>query len=542
MKKKLYYHRNLYQVVFVRLLIAFLNFQVSFALYDTVNSATAGEWNAFWNHALWVMIYVLAMLPMNLLMAYVRGKYIQHALTEMKRDYLKAVFAKNISEFQKDNNALYVSAITNDFDLVERDYLEQITVIIDSIINFATAIIIITIINPYILLVGFGLAILNVVISAIASKPIQKHNAERSDLMRDYSGFVKEVLSAFHIIKSNDLEKKVSDTFSDKSRKVQQKKYVIDKIMSFIYAIQNMNAIFTLLGLMLFVAYLSIRGTVVFAAVVVLAQNIDNFIGPIFGFSEALPRLFSVKVLFARIDESLKNRMVYPETLAFDGLAETIELDSVSFAYEDNLVLDQVSMKFEKGKKYLIVGPSGGGKSTVLRLLRKYFDPTSGEILVDGKPLRDIKKVDYFHKIANIEQQVFLFEDTLEKNLTLYKNYSEAEIIDAISRAGLSDFVENHPDGLKRMILDNGKNISGGEKSRIAIARGLLNKAQIIFLDEAFASLDLEKARAIEKSVLDLENVTVVNVSHVVIPQNLHQYHQVITVRNHHATISAPAS
>jgi ATP-binding cassette, subfamily B, bacterial len=179
-----------------------------------------------------------------------------------------------------------------------------------------------------------------------------------------------------------------------------------------------------------------------------------------------------------------------------------------------------------------VVGPSGGGKSTILRLLRKYFNPAKGTILIDGVNLKDIKKVDYFNKIANIEQQVFLFEDTLKNNLTLYKNYTNQEIMDAIKRAGLEDFLKTHKEGLKYKIVDNGKNVSGGEKSRIAIARGLLNKADIILLDEAFASLDYNKAKEIEDSILALKNVTIINVSHVKIKENLVKYDIIYSVNN----------
>jgi ATP-binding cassette subfamily C protein len=532
---------KIWPTIIVRVAIAYLTVKMSLALYDTVTAATAGLWDEFFDSGIWVIIYVTLMLPANILMTYVSGRFIKVALTEMKTDYINAVFHKNISEFQKDNNALYVSALTNDFDLIERDYLEQVTIIIDSLINFAAAVIIIAIVSPWLLLVGAGIALVNVAISMLSERPIRRHNAERSDLMRSYNGFVKEVLSAFQIIKANDLEKRIADDFRSRSKKVQQKKYVIDKIMSFIFAVQNINMMITLLGLMLVVAYMTIIDVVTFAGILVVITNIDGFIGPIVMFSEAIPKLLSVKVLFKRIDESLKNKETYPETESFDEFKHNIDLDGVSFGYDEELVIKDLDLDFVKGKKYLIVGPSGGGKSTLLKLLRKYFSPTSGEISIDKIPLKTIKKVDYFGKLANIEQQVFLFEDTLRNNLTLYKDYADEEIRDAVRRAGLDDFVAGHPDGLNRQILDNGKNISGGEKSRIAIARGLLNKAPLIFLDEAFASLDLAKAREIEASVLALKNVTVINVSHVIIKENLHNYDEIITIANQKAT-RQPAS
>lgn len=535
MKPKRHYLRFLFIPALARLVMAFINFQMSFAMFDMVTAATSGNWDLFWDHSIVALAYTLALFPASILLAYTRGRFIQGALGAMKADYLKSVFNKNISEFQRENNALYLSALTSDFDLIERDFLEPIVTCVFSVIGFGTAILIISLISPLFVVIALGIAVINFFVTLFSDRPVKKHNAERSDMMRDYSGFVKEALSAFQIIKANDLESRIQENFSAKSKKVQQKKYVIDKIFSFIFAFQNVNAYLTILTLLLLVAYQTILGALTFAGVIVIFQNIDFFIGPIIEFSETIPKIKSVKVLFTRIEESLKNKSTYPETRDFQSLKQTIEFDQVSFAYDENVVLNQISLQFQKGGKYLIVGPSGGGKSTILRLLRKYFAPTAGDIKIDGISLKDIKKVDYFSKIANIEQQVFLFEDTLKNNLTLYKEHTDDELADAIRKAGLEDFVNLHPEGLNRMIVDNGKNISGGEKSRIAIARGLLNKAEIIFLDEAFASLDLDKARAIEKSVLALAGVTIINVSHVIIKENLDQYDEVITVKNQKA-------
>ncbi len=542
MKKKILYFKNLYLALLIFALFAFINFKLSFALYDLINIALKGQWDLFLDQAKLVMLYAILLLPVNLITSFVKSFVVKDVMIHMKGDYIKKVFQKNISEFQNDNNALYVSALTNDFNLIEKDYVEQIINMLEGFINFATSILIIFLINPLILLIGIAMIGLNAIISILSSKPIKKHNKERSEMMSRYGGFIKEVLSAFHIIKTNDLESRITDTYHSESKKIQDKKYIIDRIMSYVYAIQNMNFGITFLGLMFFVSFLTLKGIILFSGVAVVAQNIDNIIGPVAQFSDALPRILSVKSLFVRIEETLKNQSVYEETKSFGGLKDKVEFKGVSFAYGENTVLDHVDLTFEKGKKYLVVGPSGGGKSTVLRLLRKYFSPKSGSIYIDGVNLQDIRKLDYFAKIANIEQQIFLFEETLRNNLTLYKDFSEEEIWDAIDRAGLHEFVKSQPDGLERMILDNGKNISGGEKSRIAIARGLLNKADIIFLDEAFASLDYAKAKEIEERLLSLKDVSVVNVSHVIIEENKDKYDEIVYVKNQKITCVPSAS
>lgn len=275
-----------------------------------------------------------------------------------------------------------------------------------------------------------------------------------------------------------------------------------------------------------------IKGYLTFGAVVLIVNNMNKVLNPLMQLSEWLPKILSVKTLFNKADEVLINHDSYDETITVDSFRESIEFNNVSFSYDNNEVLKDVNLSINKGEKYLVVGPSGGGKSTLLKLLRKYFIPKKGDILLDGQNLKDIKKESYFNNISNVEQQVFLFEDTLRNNITLYKDYSEKEILDSIEKAGLGDFVNGLPQGLDTIILDNGKNISGGEKSRVAIARGLLGKTDIIFLDEAFASLDSSVAKEIENTLLNLEGITIINVSHVIFEETKKSYDKVFVVKN----------
>ena len=175
---------------------------------------------------------------------------------------------------------------------------------------------------------------------------------------------------------------------------------------------------------------------------------------PLYDISESLPKLFTTSDLIRKIEKTLDNTCTYVETVDLPEFKNEIEFRNVRFHYEDDdqLILSDINLRFKKNGKYLIVGPSGGGKSTLLKLFRKYYKPTTGRIVIDSHDLQDVKRDDYYKLIANIEQQVFIFEDTIRNNLTLYKDFSEEEISKAIEAAGLSEFVKGQSDGLDAVI------------------------------------------------------------------------------------------
>ncbi|MGD9605461.1 MAG: ABC transporter ATP-binding protein [Bacilli bacterium] len=515
---------------------AFADVIIALKIRDIIDQSQINDFSQFVDN-IWIISGATLVFAVGLLtFHYFKALFIRLSLSKMKQQYVSRVFKKNINEFQRDNNSTYLSSLTNDYDQIEANFLEPMVELIFGAVNLIAGIILFVIVDYRILLITVGLMTLNILLSALASKPLNKHNKERSELFGAYTSYIKEVLSAFHIVKTNNLEDKVKNDFYQKSHDIQQKGYVIDRIKSFFFAAQNSTFMLIFFGLIVIVGSMALNDAISFGSVILIVQSAEKIIWPIQNFSEALPKILSVKSIFKRIDETLKNKTDYNETKDFEGFQKSIQLENVKFGYEDTSVLENVSLGFEKGKKYLIVGPSGGGKSTILKLLRKYFNPEDGTILIDNIPLKDIKKEHYFSHIANVEQNVFLFEDTIKNNLTLYKDYSNEEIENAIDKSGLRDFVNNLPKGLETMIYDNGKNISGGERSRLAIARGLINKADIIFLDEAFANLDSEKAKAIEKSILDLKDVTIINVSHIVFKEHRSMYDDVIVVKNKMAT------
>lgn len=536
MLKKLY---NLIPIGILSLICSSLNIILDGVIYvrmmNLLDYGLSGELDKV-KSGIPILIFMgFALIPIGILDSVVKGLYKKQGNLLIKNYYITKIFNKNIAEFQKENNAKYISSLSNDCNVLETNLIDAIYTVGSSIVNFLVGVWILSTVNIWLVLLFLVIGAINVIVSKIASKPLQKVTRERSDLFDGYTSYIKEVLSAFRIVKNNNLQDKIRVDYYSKSEDIQYKGYLIEKIMSFVMSVQQFFMGSTYFGVVCIMGYFAIIGKITAASMLIITEGMQRVTRPLFKITENVPKLLSVRDLIKKIEDTFIDENNDVETFDIHTFRDKIELRDVSFHYSDedesNLILSGVNLELKKNGKYLIVGPSGGGKSTLLKLLRKYFNPTHGGIFIDGMNLKDIKKEQYFSLMANVEQQVFIFEDTLLNNITLYKEYPVEEVHRALEAAGLDDFVHTLDKGLNTIIYENGKNISGGERSRVVIARAMLAKASILFMDEAFASLDMEKAREIEKTILALRDITVINVSHVIFNETKSSYDRIIHVK-----------
>ena len=191
---------------------------------------------------------------------------------------------------------------------------------------------------------------------------------------------------------------------------------------------------------------------------------------------------------FSELEVSLKKSAITPDK---GELIRSIELNDISFQYSDHQVLRNFSVKICKGDFLGIAGRSGKGKTTVFNLLLGFLTPSCGRIIINDRVVSDEELKSYWYQVSYVRQQSFLIHDTVLRNITLEENgHDEKALNDAIEISGLRDIIERSPDGLNKLITENGKNISGGQQQRIAIARAIYKRAPVLLLDEPFNELD----------------------------------------------------
>ena len=194
----------------------------------------------------------------------------------------------------------------------------------------------------------------------------------------------------------------------------------------------------------------------------------------------------------------------------------TIELDNVSFSYGSKNILDNISCKLEKGKKYAFVGYSGCGKSTILALINGIRKPTSGIIKLDNVDMRYVNQYAYRQRIGVVQQSGLVFNGTIRDNITYgCTNISDSEVWEAIDKANLTEFIQSLPDDINTIIGENGMKLSGGQRQRITIARAFIRKPQLLIFDEATSALDNKSEAEVQKAIDNISNdVMVLIVAH----------------------------
>jgi len=334
-------------------------------------------------------------------------------------------------------------------------------------------------------------------------KRARKASAKVLEQTATFSTFLEEAFQGIRVIKAYGTEKKTGD---DGDTEIEYRFKYQFKAMR-IQATSN-PIVESLSGIM-------IAGIIFYGASSVTAGETTP--GTFFAFITAVMLAYQPIKSVAKVAPQIQNSLAAAQRI-FDLLdivdeitekpdATPLELhngelvfDKVAFSYnKGEPVLKEMSLTISAGKRIALVGPSGGGKSTILNLMPRFYDVTGGRILIDGQDVRDVTVQSLREKFALVSQDIFLFDDTIAANISYGRvDVSEEEIIQAAKSAAVHDFVETLPDGYNTRVGSDGVRLSGGQKQRIAIARAMLKDAPILLLDEATSALDTESERKVQ--------------------------------------------
>lgn len=457
-------------------------------------------------------------------------RFIANAIGAYKNLVFSKIAKKNIAAFSKENTAFYVSALSNDANTIETNYLANIFNICNQGLLLAGALGMMLWYSPTLTLVCILLSILPILCAVAAGGRVAEAEKAVSEKNESYMSTLRDSLAGFSVVKAFQAETAVCRIFAQKVRQVSDLKCRRRKAGIWVQGLSAMGGCIAQVGIFLFGAYLAVVQQSVSAGVVIVFVQLMNFlIEPIGAIPQYLAEYKAAQALIGKVAQAL-NQNIRDEGIRLPAqLKKGIEICSLSFAYApDKPVLNEINFKFEAGKSYAVVGASGCGKSTLLNLLLAAHDQYSGSILYDGMEQRTISSQALYELISIIEQNVFVFNASIVENITMFRPFPQSEIDSAIKQSGLSALIAQR--GPDYLCGENGAGLSGGERQRISIARSLLRKSRVLLADEITAALDAETAKQVSNAVLSLEGLTRIVVTHKLDPA-LAQYDCIVVLK-----------
>ena len=436
----------------------------------------------------------------NLIMTHVS----QRASYKLRKEISHKLNRLPMSYYDKQNTGDIMSVITNDIDTLQLNLNQSATQLVSSIVTLIGIFIMMCTINVTLAIITALILPVASIIVMIIVKKSQKHFINQQNYLGSVDGEVEEMISGHTVIKAFNAEKKQMKNFDEDNEllceagfKAQFLSGLMHPIMNFV---SNLNyAIIAILG-----AIFAINGKITIGNIQSFIQYSRNFTNPIAQLAQISSLIQSMIAASERVFNFLEQEEYIDEgTKDCNKVKGNIEFKHVQFGYDKNkIIIKDFNAKVSDGQKIAIVGPTGAGKTTIVKLLMRFYELNGGEILLDGVNIKDYKRKEYETVFAMVLQDTWLFNGTILDNLRYGNlNASDKEVMDAAKTASADFFVRTLPDGYNSVINEETNNISGGEKQLLTIARAILANPKVLILDEATSNVDTRTEELIQQAM-----------------------------------------
>lgn len=471
----------------------------------------------------------ITLLGIMFFLDYIATKYTVKFLAHCKHFLNNKLFKKIVKEnkyYEMDNMEI-ISKFNNDIPIIINDYISVIISIAYFIFSCIIGLIYISRMNVWIAIYICSISILILVLTKYFSRKLSVVQKKLNSSLAEISLIINNYLKNFTLFKVFNLNDKLKYEFNETNTKHMNVYYRTNITTKYSEILNDLGGWIITCGLYLLGILLIQKRQMSFSDLVAAAQASGMVTTPIFWLSSTISSLSKSKLIREEFinyvkDTDLKNEEI---TTSILNDIKTIKLSNISLSYKGTSVFSNFNLCFKKGKKYAIIGKSGSGKSTILKMILRLINNYEGELLINDVNINDIDDRSIYSLISYVGQENFLLNDTIKNNITMYSNYDENKINTILELLLLNTFIEEK--GLNYKIDENSTNISGGEKQRINIARALYKKSEILIMDEAFSSIDIQESKRIEKEILSMYD-TVISIMHKYDEEILSNYDHII--------------
>ncbi|WP_314005239.1 ABC transporter ATP-binding protein [uncultured Streptococcus sp.] len=527
-----YHKKSFYTFMIFNILVPLTNIAFAYSIKIIIDSGMSQNREALTQAILIGAIVIFIYASLNFISLRLRNKLVRQIMSRYKNKVFKSILDRDYREFSKEKSGKFISILTENMKKIEQDYLHQYFNISKNISLMIFSLVAMFIGNWFLTLLVIIASIIPMMISGFIGQ--KSASLQNSSMIADqkYLAKVKDILAGFLVIKSFNVKEAIGQDYKNESEKLDEIYFIKGKfdVLS--------NVISQLSGMIVFLVafgggmYLVFGGHTTIGSVTAIVQLVNFVVMPLneigmgmskFREGQATLNSFEVKDVIEL--QTGKTKEYFDDVISFSNV-------DFSYPNAEEKIFNNLSLQIKKGEKIAIVGMSGSGKSTLLNLLLRFYDVTSGYISIDNQDLQAISAESLYNLMTIVQQDVYIFDDTLKANITLSQSFTEDDIKKAVQQSGLESYILENELGLQTLCGENGSNLSGGERQRLSIARALIRKTPILLLDEATSSLDNKVTTEIENSILEIQDLTVLVVTHKLNKSMLKKYNRILFMKN----------
>ena len=455
-----------------------------------------------------IILYIISAL-FSFIQGFTMTSVAQKLTYKLRNDIAVKINKLPMNYFDKKTNGEVLSIITNDIDTLSMNLNQSITQIITSICTIIGILVMMFSISWQMTLISLViLPIAGIFVKMIVGRS-QKYFNKQQEFLGHVNGQVEEVYGGLNIVKAFNAQDKVTKDFEKSNKELYHSAWKSQFLSGLMHPVMNFISNIGYVGVAVAGGYLAINGTITVGNIQSFIQYNKQFTQPINQIAQISSMLQSMVAVAERIFEFLEE----PEevdtskgNIDTSKLNGNVEFNHVKFGYDPNqIIINDFNCNVHEGQKIAIVGPTGAGKTTMVKLLMRFYDVTSGEIDVDGYNIKDFKRGELRKMFGMVLQDTWLFGGTVKENIKYSKeDATDDEVIQAAKAAHVHHFIKTLPNGYNSLINEESTNISAGQKQLLTIARVILADPKILILDEATSSIDTRTEIQIQSAMDNL--------------------------------------
>ena len=460
-----------------------------------------------------ILIFLMCLYVTSAIFSFIQG-YIMTGVSQKLTYRLRKEISEKINRmpmnyFDTRTHGEVLSRVTNDIDTLSQSLNQSATQIITSFTTIIGVLIMMLSISPLMTLVALLILPISLVLISTIVKRSQRHFKNQQEYLGHVNGQVEEVYGGHNIVKAFNKEADVIKEFDETNEILYQSAWKSQFFSGMMMPIMQFVGNLGYVAVAILGGYLAIKKTIEVGDIQSFIQYVRNFTQPITQVAQVANMLQSTAAASERVFEFLEEEeedQFAQNPVSVEGLEGNVEFDHVHFGYNaDKIIINDFSAKVKQGQKIAIVGPTGAGKTTMIKLLMRFYDVNSGAILIDGHNLKDFNRGELRQMFGMVLQDTWLFHGSIKENIRYGKlDATDEEVIEAAKAAHVHRFVQTLPNGYDMELNEEASNVSQGQKQLLTIARAILADPKILILDEATSSVDTRTEVRIQKAMDNL--------------------------------------